>query len=464
VAGPWSPWLRDWSDILRLSFLVAAFVMLAQGSGGNALRLGLTFLVSLIPRVVGAPWPFDLAFGAGMSLQAWGNVSRIFYTWAPYHDIVHFTLTGATAILIYFVLGFLRLVPDLSQETRIRQRAGVAALTFALGSMINAVYEQYEWFADRILGGHLLENYHHAMFDLFFGGLGSIAAGGAMALWATRRWGMRRPAGSDVLDGWRGRLERRMERSGRRAGQGGRPPWRSRRAIGRRLAEATDSLGWRLLLGDWSRPVRDINDLGRLSMVAGLIAAVIEWRGDPVVRFSLTLVASLAVRWLNPPRVFEFLFSGGLLLQAWGAFSGALYTLPGYDEWTNFAFSLGATPILYLVLIRANVFPEFEEEAGVHRRVALFVAAMCLGFCAGIYYEEYVWLANHNLGATIPVGWNTLIRRLALDWAGSIAGGAALLAWDVYGWGTRQRVGVARARGRASYPRRAWTSSPSSTT
>jgi hypothetical protein len=48
------------------------------------------------------------------------------------------------------------------------------------------------------------------------------------------------------------------------------------------------------------------------------------------------------------------------------------------------------------------------DESRIHRRIAVFLAAMCLGFCAGIDYELYVWLANHALGADIGTSWDRL--------------------------------------------------------
>jgi hypothetical protein len=111
----WHPWFRDWSDVLRLSFLLAVPPLLVFDPP-EALRLFLTFAVSLIPRLTATPAAFDLGFNAAWSLQAWGNVSHVFGTWLGYHDIVHFSLTGATAALFYFVLQRLRLLPDLAAE------------------------------------------------------------------------------------------------------------------------------------------------------------------------------------------------------------------------------------------------------------------------------------------------------------------------------------------------------------
>jgi hypothetical protein len=447
LIGPWTRWVRDPADLFRLSFLLGAAILLAVGQYGEALRLVLTFAVCLIPRLIGSALAFDLAFGAAMSLQAWGNVSRVFWSWPFYHDLVHLVLTMATAALVYFVLVFLRLVPDLSQETGAAQKLGIAVLAFALGSTVNAVYEEYERIADHLLGAHLLENYHHDVHDLFFGGLGSVAAGLWMGLWSARRWSTRRAVEDDPLAQPRLAIERRITRAVRESsGPRARSRHRRERVSTPTLPPVSDR-GFRLLLGDWSQPLRDVNDLARMSLLVGLVLSGLSGNGDHALRFGLTFMVSAAVRRLDAPRAFELAFTGALLFEAWGDFSGAFGSIPGFEDWTNFALSLATAPILYLVLIRLGVFPEFADEPGVHRRIALFIAATCLGFCAGIYYEQYVWLANHHLGAGIPTSWNSLTRHLALDVGGSCAGAAMLVARDVCGWGTRRR---AAHRARAS--------------
>lgn len=455
--GPWTRWVRDPADLLRLSFVIGGLALIAGHRYGEAVRLLLTFTVCVIPRLIGTALTFDLAFGAAMSLQAWGNVSRVFWTWPFYHDIVHLVLTMAAAALVYFVLVFLRLVPDLSAETGAAQKLGIAVLAFGLGSTVNAVYEEYEWVADNLLRAHLLENYNHDMHDLFFGGLGSVAAGVWMGLWSARRWSTRRPVEDDPLARPRLAIERRIARTVRES-SGSRAKSRHRRErLSGPARPPINRTALKLLFGDWARPLRDVNDLARLSLLVGLVLSGLSVNGDHAVRFGLTFIVAAAARRLNAPRPFEMAFTGALLFEAWGDFSGAFGSIAGFDDWTNFALSLATTPILYLALIRLGVFPEFADEPGVHRRIALSIAAVCLGFCAGVYYEQYVWLANHYLGADIPATWNGLTRRLALDLVGSAAGAALLVVWDAYGWGTRRRAAPPASRTPTAHRARAST-------
>lgn len=437
--GAWTPWVRDWADLVRLSFAVGALVMLGLGDFQNALRLFLTFLVSILPRLIGTPFAFDLGFGAAMSLQAWGNVSRLFWTWHFFHNVVHLLLTMSTAALLYFVLVFLRLVPDLSKETGIHQRAGVAVLAFAIGSTVGAIYEEYEWFAINVMHARLIENYQHDIHDLLFNGLGSIAAAFWLVIWSARGWPTRRPTETDPLSGIRARVERRA------AVGSSKPAQAQSRAERRkqRVSRPTSPFGApfsTLVFGDWSRAIRDVNDLARLSLLVGLVVAALGGNWHRVARFGFSFIASVGARRLDPPRAFDAAFNAALMFEAWGDVAGAFGAVPGYEAWTHFAVSLAFAPLLYLVLIRARVFPELADEPGIHRKVAILIAATCLGYCAGIYYELYVWLANHHLGADIGVSWDGLTKRLALDWLGSVAGAATLLAWDAFGWGTRRRV------------------------
>lgn len=201
LLGDWTPWIRDPIDVLRLSFLVGAVATLAVGPREQTLRLVLTFLFVLVPRLVNAPRPFDLVFTLGMAFQAWGNVFGAFDSLTGYDKVVHFVLPFATSMVLYLVLVRLRLVPDLAHESRIHTRAAMVLVTFALGVTVGAGYEVYEYVANHVLGAHLYVSYGDTIGDLFDDALGALAGGGLIAFWAAHGWATnRRVPASQIRD------------------------------------------------------------------------------------------------------------------------------------------------------------------------------------------------------------------------------------------------------------------------
>lgn len=197
LLGDWTPWLRDPIDLLRLSFLVGAVITLISGPQEQSLRLLLTFLLVLIPRLVNAPRPFDLAFNVGMAFQAWGNVFGAFDSVTGYDKLVHFVLPCATSMLMYLVLVRARLVPDLANESAIHTKAAMILVTFALGVTVGVAYEVYEYLADHLLGAGLYVSYGDTIGDLVDDALGAAVGGLLVMAWDAHGWATtrRRPAG-----------------------------------------------------------------------------------------------------------------------------------------------------------------------------------------------------------------------------------------------------------------------------
>lgn len=410
-------WVRDATDLLRLAFLVGVPVVLIFGPRSEGLRLLLTFGVCLLPRMLATPRPFDLAFTAAMSLQAWGNVAGAFDAWLPFHVIVHFTLTMATAALFYVVLVRLRLVPDIARAPGVHEKLGMAILVFAIGSFVGAVYEEYEWFAINVLGAGLTENYQHDIDDLIFNALGSVGAGLLLVLWARRGWTTRRDDPGDPLGGVLRGFERRL-----RPTEAGRLPRPTPHH------DARDPFA--RYLSQWARAPLDL--LG-LSFLVGALLAAVNGDWEATARFGVSFIAAVLAGLVRLPPVFESLWVAGLAFEAWGGYAGAFHQVPGYLQWTYVVIAAASAPLLYMALVRLRVFPVFERAHGIHRGMAVFLASMCLGYCVGIYYDLYIWLANHTLGASFPVSWDGLTAQLALQWLGAAAGAVAILVWEAHG-------------------------------
>jgi hypothetical protein len=197
LVGDWWQWLRDPADVLRWALLVGAIVAAAVGDIGHALRLALTLLLTLVPRGMAVPRPFDFAFCLAMSFQAWGNVLAAFDTLHGYDKLVHFVLPMAVAPLLYLILIRLHVVPDLAAETGLHQRLGIVVLALCFGFTAGGLYEIYEWFDVNVLNGAKHVSYGDTIGDLTDDALGALCGGLLLVMWDAYGWGTRRrlPAG-----------------------------------------------------------------------------------------------------------------------------------------------------------------------------------------------------------------------------------------------------------------------------
>lgn len=204
LLGDWNALVRDPIDLLRLGFAVGAVVSGLRGDVEDTVRLGLTFVAVLGARVLALPRIFDLAFVIGMALQAFGNSFDLFRSFRYYDLVVHFVLPLACAPCLYILLARREVVPDLAGGAERHHLLGIFIVTCALGFSLGALYEIYEWVADRWLGGHLIVGYSDTISDLVDDGVASLAGGVLLMLWASRGWATTRRVPAHALDSSRG--------------------------------------------------------------------------------------------------------------------------------------------------------------------------------------------------------------------------------------------------------------------
>ena len=194
LLGDWTPLVRDPIDLIRLGFLAGAILSLVLGDWSGAVRMTLTFGLTLLARFLDLPRPFDLAFNLGMIFQAWGNFLGLFTDVYAYDKLVHFVLPAAVAALLYFVALRFEILPDLERETGLHQRLGILLVTFSMGVTVGAGYEVYEYVLDNVFGGNLEISYGDTIADLTDDAAGALAGGFLIVLWDTYGWGTRRRA------------------------------------------------------------------------------------------------------------------------------------------------------------------------------------------------------------------------------------------------------------------------------
>jgi hypothetical protein len=192
VFGDWHPLLRDPLDLLRLSFGVAAVLFFLAGSLEYGVRLAGTFLLLVVAQRVRLPRLFDFLFIVGMALQAWGNAGRLFEDISWWDNLVHFVIPATSVPVLYVVQVRLGLLPPMAEARRPRQRLGFVLFAVTTGIAIGAIYEIYEYVANRWLGAPIAIGYADTIFDLTLNAGGALLGGLVLMLWSAERWSSER--------------------------------------------------------------------------------------------------------------------------------------------------------------------------------------------------------------------------------------------------------------------------------
>lgn len=201
--------------------------------------------------------------------------------------------------------------------------------------------------------------------------------------------------------------------------------------------------GWdtrRLVLGDWSRVVRDGIDLLRLSLLGGAVvfAALGDTGGAALLGFlgATTLLARL----VNLPRVYDLCFTAGMVLQGYGEALGIYAEVRLFDDLVHFTLPMLTAPVLYIALARLDVVPDPRDETHARHYVGIFVVTAALGITIGALWELVEWAMDSWAGTHLQLSNDDTVGDVLRDSLGSLAGAALLVAWARYGWGSVRRI------------------------
>jgi len=208
-----------------------------------------------------------------------------------------------------------------------------------------------------------------------------------------------------------------------------------------------------LLLGDWNRWIRDPIDLLRLTYLGAAIVFAAIGNFDAGVRMALTFGIVVVARVIALPRPFDLGLVVGMMLQAWGNALDLFNSWGFYDNIVHVSLTAFAAPVFYIGLARLDVVPDLADETQARHHTGIFVITLSLALAFGAVYEVYEWAADNLLGAHLAIGETDTITDLSDDAIGGVIGGALLVVWATYGWGTMRRVGARRLRqGRGGEP------------
>lgn len=192
MLGDWTPVVRDWSDVIRLSYLAGAVYAFVIGDNGDGIRLLVTFAAALAPRWLNTPRPFDLFFTATIGLQAWGNLAGLFHNGDPFDRLDHALSTFGLAPLFYLWFVRLGLLRHTGERRPRSQHVGLVVIGCCIGLSIGALYEVYEYIAVRDLGSANFISEGDTAMDLAMDAVGSFAGSCLLLAWVVWGWGTER--------------------------------------------------------------------------------------------------------------------------------------------------------------------------------------------------------------------------------------------------------------------------------
>src|SRR5438067_1042757 len=179
-------------------------------------------------------------------------------------------------------------------------------------------------------------------------------------------------------------------------------------------------------------------DAVRAAFVLAAIGYVASGAGS-VVNLAFSSAAVVAVRFVALPQPYELAFVLGMALTGWGDALGLYDRFAHYDNVVHFLVPSAIAPIVYVLLARGDVLPDLRERGERHHLVGIFVVTLAVGLAIGALWEIFEWSSDHVFGSRLVHGENDTAGDLVADGCGALVGGALLVAWRVYGWGTERR-------------------------
>jgi len=203
-------------------------------------------------------------------------------------------------------------------------------------------------------------------------------------------------------------------------------------------------LTWqKLILGDWSRWVRDPLDVARIVFACATIAWLLA--GKPATQVLGATIVLMVARAAGLPRFYDFSLIVVMLLLAWGEVLGLYDSWRSYDDVVHFTVPLLTTGMVYLVLMRLDVLPELSALTQPHHRVGFFVTTLCLGMAIGAGWEIVEFTLDSTTSSNLQVSLHDTSTDLIFDTLGAAGSATILLLWSLGGHSLRRRPGAALA-------------------
>jgi hypothetical protein len=196
----------------------------------------------------------------------------------------------------------------------------------------------------------------------------------------------------------------------------------------------------KLILGDWTRVVRDPLDVARILF----IAATVVWGilGHSVTGLVAASVVILLARAVSLPRFYDASVIVVMFLLAWGSALGMYGSWGFYDNLVHFIVPLLTTGMIYLLLVRLGVVPELRDLKQLHQKVGFFLTVMALGMAIGAGWEVVEWLLDQVTDVGRVGSADDTATDLISDTLGSALSALILVLWSLGGHSLTRRPGA----------------------
>ncbi len=172
------------ADLVRVAGVLSIAAAAIWWGVEDALIFVLVLLGLLVPRLIRVRPVFDIFFGITLLVAAWSGVLSLYASVTGWDIVVHFTMNGATAAMIYLLLARLRIVPLVDDDESPFVAVIILTVTFGFGT--GALWELTEWAGHNFIDDAIFVAYDDTIGDLAAGGFGALVAGCAMKLLSPR--------------------------------------------------------------------------------------------------------------------------------------------------------------------------------------------------------------------------------------------------------------------------------------
>lgn len=205
--------------------------------------------------------------------------------------------------------------------------------------------------------------------------------------------------------------------------------------------EGARGLTWqKLILGDWTRIVRDPLDVARIAFVVSTIVWILL--GHAMTGLVAASAVIILARVISLPRFYDASVILVMFLLAWGSALSIYGSWGFYDNLVHFITPLLTTGMFYLLLVRLGVLPDFHDLKQLHHRIGFFLTVLALGMAIGAGWEVIEWTLDQFSDVGRVASADDTATDLISDTLGSAGSALILVLWSLGNHSMLRRPGA----------------------